>query len=183
MVTLLVYAVWVENRLYTQTCLYLKRRNTKLWAFRWMDVGWLIRQNVKTLRMHLRVRNYIACVDGEIIEQNMDISTYIPLVPEGARLIGWEGGWINNELMNVGISYQFLGGDTWIGFFTGLLDPFQGIWLDAPLSNLDKSTPVGYSPDMTRELFKSEDGMVLWDMIYRISYGQLQKDLGLVLHI
>ena len=65
--------------------------------------------------------------DGEIIEHNMDISTYIPYIqqlPEEARLIGWGGSWINNELLNMGIAYQFAGGETWIGSFAGIIRSF-----------------------------------------------------------
>lgn len=102
--------------------------------------------------------------DGTVIEHTVDISSFTSHVPDLARLIAWRGNWINNELLYIGLLYQFPEGDTYIGSLYGILDPFQGIWLDAPLSNLDLSTPIGYSPDMTRVLYPTDEGMVLWDL-------------------
>jgi len=96
--------------------------------------------------------------DGTVIEHEMDFTPLEPLVPGNAKIVGLGfGEWINNELVDSGVSINFEGRLTLVPI-QSILDPINGSWEDefiAALPGFNRYETATFSPDMSRVVYPS----------------------------
>jgi WD40 repeat protein len=108
---------------------------------------------------------------GEVIENTLASSGIYREIPEGFLQGGLGfGDWINNDLL-YGYYWFRVRPELTLSRYEGrssVIDPFKGVVISdllTNLDNLDASQSMAFSPDMRRVLYRSTDGLVLYNLV------------------